>query len=317
MNQQWSCDACTFKQSANAIRCAMCMSPNPFQAAMGGASASATSSYFHAARPPRAKPVVKEELRHQAKPRANGEFGKVVYQTKRISKQQVLDSLAIYQLNSDIASSSWPLFVFGENDIDKVRPKGSERDMIGGLAGVLGDFDSEVAFGVTTTFYADKSVNHDFGKFKRIIDADFVELLRYVRCGHDIIVPSPNLQDLHGYHEKSYWETVDSERTQVIFHNIGTGLAMIPFQYIKYIQRKFDELKAVGDSNGKGGDKDEANAEQKDADDAHQVVVDEEKGAEKQKDGDEQQEQEQQAEAEARLLLLEHAVGELIHLCGA
>ena len=60
----------------------------------------------------------------------------------------------------------WPLYVFGDNDIDKARIQGTERDMIGGLAGVLGDYDSTVSFGITSTFYGDKSVNKDFNKFK-------------------------------------------------------------------------------------------------------------------------------------------------------
>lgn len=42
---------------------------------------------------------------------------------------------------------------------------------------------------------------------------------------------------------------VDNERKQVIFHNLGTGLAMIPFNYIEYIQKKVDTLKEIGDTN--------------------------------------------------------------------
>ena len=243
--QQWSCDVCTYKQSATAQRCAMCGNPNPF---MIGSNQSAT--YFQPQRaPPKPKPVVKESLRYQCKPRKNGEFGKIIYQTDRISKQQVLDTYSIYLLNKDIKTSSWPLYVFGENDIDKVRPKGGERDMIGGLAGVLGDYDTSVSFGVTTTFYKNKSVNKDFKAFKKIINDDFDKLLEYIKCGHDIIVPSPNMQDLHGYYEKSYWKVIDNEKKQVIFHNIGTGLACIPFNYIEYIQKKFDILKQIGDKN--------------------------------------------------------------------
>ena len=99
--QQWSCDVCTFKQSANAVRCAMCNSPNPF---MVGAQQS--GAYYQPQPPPKPKPVVKDELLHQAKPRADNKYGKIMYQTERITKQQVLDTYAIYLLNKDIKSSS-------------------------------------------------------------------------------------------------------------------------------------------------------------------------------------------------------------------
>ena len=94
------------------------------------------------------------------------------------------------------------------------------------------------------------------------MDRDFAMLSEYITNGHDIIVPSPNMQDLYGQYEHNYWEQVHDERKQVIFHNIGTGLARIPFEYIKYIQTKFDILKEIGDSNGKiesgGGADDQA-----------------------------------------------------------
>ena len=119
--------------------------------------------------------------------------------------------------------------------------------MIGGLAGVLGDYDTSVSFGVTTTFYRDKYVNKDFNAFKKIIDDDFV-IIEYIKNGHDIIVPSPNKQDLWGQYSKNYHKTVENEK-QAIFHNLGTGLAMIPFNYIEYIQSKLDTLKQIGDKN--------------------------------------------------------------------
>ena len=110
------------------------------------------------------------------------------------------------------------------------------------------------------------------------MDRDFAVLTEYVQSGHDIIVPSPNMQDLYGQYEHNYWEKVNNERKQVIYHNIGTGLARIPFEYIKYIQRKFDALKALADSNG-GADEAANGMEEKkdaadDAGDANQEVVD-------------------------------------------
>jgi len=227
----------------------MCDNPNPFKVG----SQPSTASYFSPRQKP--QPVAKAELKHQAKPRRDGGFGKVVYQTDRISKQQVLDTFAIYLLNKEMKSSSWPLYVFGDNDIDKARVEGTERDMIGGLAGVLGDYDNTVSFGITSTFYRQKEVNKDFKAFQEIMDRDFAVLSEYIESGHDVVVPSPNMQDLYGQYEHNYWENVGGERKQVIFHNIGTGLARIPFEYIKYIQLKFDALKRMGDSNGKmGGD---------------------------------------------------------------
>ena len=286
-SQQWSCSVCTYKQSATAMRCAMCGNPNPFMVGSGSSAA-----YFQPQRPPpKPKPVAKESLKYQSKPRKNGEFGKIVYQTDRINKQQVLDSYAIYLLNKDVKTSCWPLYVFGENDIDKARPKGGERDMIGGLAGVLGDYDTSVSFGVTTTFYKNKYVNKDFNAFKKIIDDDFDKLLEYIKNGHDIIVPSPNMQDLYGQYEKNYWETIDNEKKQVIFHNLGTGLAMIPFNYIKYIQKKLDVLKEIGEKNTTNipskndeNDKDQAQDDKKSPDDDKNKNENDDKSKDKDKE---------------------------------
>ena len=132
--------------------------------------------------------------------------------------------------------------------------------MLFSTAGVLGNYDDSVSFGITTTFYGNKAVSKDFDAFKKIIDSDFEVLLKYLTNGHDIIVPSPNLQDLHGFYQKSYWKMVDNERKQVIFHNIGTGLAQIPFGFIEYIQKKWDILQEIGEKNKKN---DETNDDQK------------------------------------------------------
>ena len=126
--QQWSCSVCTFKQSANASNCSMCSNPNPFKI-----NSTQNVSFYQPRKASKPKPFVKDELIYQSQPRKNGEFGKIIYQTERITKQQVLDTYSIYLLNTDIGTSSWPLYVFGENDIDKFRAKGSEREMIGGL----------------------------------------------------------------------------------------------------------------------------------------------------------------------------------------
>ena len=55
--------------------------------------------------------MVKESLRYQSKPRKNNEFGKIIYQTDRITKEQVLDTYAIFLLNKDIKTSCWPIYV--------------------------------------------------------------------------------------------------------------------------------------------------------------------------------------------------------------
>ena len=251
--QMWSCEECTFKQPATSKRCSMCQNPNPFMIHSQQQSSSSRGHGNYYQRPQsrqlRAQPVAKESLKYQSKPRKDNEFGKIIFQTNRITKQQVLDTYAIYLINSDIKTSSWPLYVFGDNDIDKTRANGTERDMMGGLAGVLGIYDKTVSFGVTTTFYRNRYVNNDFNAFKKIIDDDFDKLLKYIKYGHDIIVPSPNMQDLYGKYQKNYWKIVDNEKKQVIFHNLGTGLAMIPFNYIEYIQKKVDILKEIGDTN--------------------------------------------------------------------
>eukprot|EP00485_Elphidium_margaritaceum_P013387 CAMPEP_0202731034 /NCGR_PEP_ID=MMETSP1385-20130828/186943_1 /ASSEMBLY_ACC=CAM_ASM_000861 /TAXON_ID=933848 /ORGANISM="Elphidium margaritaceum" /LENGTH=743 /DNA_ID=CAMNT_0049397317 /DNA_START=44 /DNA_END=2275 /DNA_ORIENTATION=- len=144
--------------------------------------------------------------------------------------------------------ANWPVYLFGDNDIDNSRPPNTEREMLGGLANVAGQYDRTIAFGIVTTFYAYKPMP-DFTKFKDIINRQFEVLCKqYVQQGHDLIVPCPNNFDLkrhfHSFFQQLSSNAVDAtpQYQQVIFHNIGTGIARLPLLYLKYIQYKLDVI---------------------------------------------------------------------------
>lgn len=111
---------------------------------------------------------------------------------------------------------------------------------------MAGKYDRNITFGIITTFYAYKPMP-SLTKFKDIMNNQFNDLWnKYILNGHDIIVPSPNDKDLK-QHFKSYHEQMNNDDDnpqyeQVIFHNIGTGIAQLPLNYLKYIQYKIDNI---------------------------------------------------------------------------
>merc|ERR1712083_672160 len=110
----------------------------------------------------------------------------------------------------------------------------------------MGQYDRNIAFGIITTFYAYKPMP-DFNKFKDLINNQFDELWnKYILNGHDLIIPSPNDNDLKQHHQ-SFYEQINNDDDnpqfqQIIFHNIGTGIARLPLLYLKYIQYKLDNI---------------------------------------------------------------------------
>ena len=96
----------------------------------------------------------------------------------------------------------------------------------------------------------------DYTKFCDIMNDQFNELYnKYIINGHNLIVPSPNEQDLK-QHFNSFYENINNnddspKYQQVIYHNIGTGIARLPLIYLKYIQYKLDNLSKLSNSHVK------------------------------------------------------------------
>ena len=82
--------------------------------------------------------------------------------------------------------------------------------------------------------------------FRRMMDDQFDSLWRkFVARGHDVVVPAPNAKDLVE-HRHSFFERIKYDQfEQVVFHNIGTGIARLPLDYLKYIQFKIDRIAAM------------------------------------------------------------------------
>ena len=163
--------------------------------------------------------------------------GSVVYHPEPFSAKQLERGYALYLKTPELTGSSWPVYLFGDNDIDHDRPPHSEREMISEHSSVCGRYDDSIAFGITTTFYTFKPMI-TLSAFKKLMDGQFDSLWRrYMVNGHDVVVPAPSALDLaqsaSGFHEDS---------DQAIFHNLATELPMI---YRKYIQFKMDQLAAL------------------------------------------------------------------------
>eukprot|EP01084_Bolivina_argentea_P294898 507561_1 len=167
-------------------------------------------------------------------------YGRIIYQIDRFSPNQLKATHSLYIANPDVATSNWPIYLFGDNDIDHSRPPNTEREMIGGLAGVTGKYDRTIAFGITTTFYAYKPMPN-YTQFVDMMNKQFDELWnKYILNGHSVVIPTPNTNDLK-QHFTSFHDQINNEKyEQIIFHNIGTGIAQLPLSYLKYIQYKID-----------------------------------------------------------------------------
>eukprot|EP01083_Nonionella_stella_P214931 774025_1 len=199
-DKKWNCSRCTFEQSNMNEECQMCGEKN--------------------------KSIVKIPRNNNNKNNQNIKYGCIIYQIDRFSDNQLTSTYTLYLQNTNIQTSNWPIYLFGDNDIDNSRPPNTDRDMIGGLAGVAGKYDRNITFGIITTFYAYKPMPN-FNKFKEIINHQFKILWdKYIINGHNLIIPSPNTTDLN-QHFNSFYQQINNnddkpQFQQVIFHNIGT-----------------------------------------------------------------------------------------------
>eukprot|EP01084_Bolivina_argentea_P315289 546199_1 len=124
--------------------------------------------------------------------------------------------------------------LFGDNDVDNRRGKNVKRLYSAGQAKIMGPYDRSLAYGIITTFY---KLKLDKGEFMKLMDEQFKYLQKHLWNGNDVVVPKPPKKDVL-QNKNRYC----NNGTQMIFHNIGTGIAQLPFDYIQYIQYKIDEL---------------------------------------------------------------------------
>lgn len=59
-------------------------------------------------------------------------YGSIIYQIDRLTNDQLTASYTLFLQNSNIATSNWPVYLFGDNDIDNSRPPNNDREMMGG-----------------------------------------------------------------------------------------------------------------------------------------------------------------------------------------
>ena len=106
VNTVWSCSRCTFEQSSLNNECQMCGEKNNQNSTI----------------------VASKNDNGMKK-----SYGSIIYQIDRFSDDQLTASYTLYLQNPNIATSNWPIYLFGDNDIDNSRPPNTDREMIGGL----------------------------------------------------------------------------------------------------------------------------------------------------------------------------------------
>ncbi len=153
--------------------------------------------------------------------------GKLFYQY-RITEQQLKH---IDETNLKVR------LLFGDNDKDYYRKVGTTRLRNGGQARIMGKYDRTYAFGIITTFYKYKKPSLE--NFKKLMNKQFEMVKDRLLLGYDIVIPTPTKQDIAA-NPGSY---LSQSGTQLIYHNLGTGLAKLDIQYLLYIQNKIDQLK--------------------------------------------------------------------------
>ncbi|MCP4052080.1 MAG: AAA family ATPase, partial [Mesoflavibacter sp.] len=152
--------------------------------------------------------------------------GKIFYQT---------DWYDTWQLEHIQAKNLKVKMLFGDNDQDYFRNNYQKRQNFGGQAKIMGNYDRKYAFGIVTTFYNSNPPHID--NFKILIDKQFKQLSNFLSQGYDIVIPTPDKKQIRKNIDKFCYKG-----QQVIYHNLGTGIAKLPFKYLMYIQQKIDQL---------------------------------------------------------------------------
>ncbi|MCP4114204.1 MAG: hypothetical protein GY737_02170, partial [Desulfobacteraceae bacterium] len=160
--------------------------------------------------------------------------GKIFYQTDWYDR---------WQLKHIQAKNLKVKMLFGDNNQDYFRKNYQSRQHFGGQAKIIGHYDRKYAFGIVTTFFKSQSsttiVKSDpphIDKFKILMDKQFKKLTNFLSQGYDIVIPTPSKKQIKNTNKFYY------KGQQVIYHNLDTGIAKLPFIYLMYIQQKIDQL---------------------------------------------------------------------------
>eukprot|EP01084_Bolivina_argentea_P122699 217426_1 len=160
------------------------------------------------------------------------EPGQIIYQLNHYTKGQM------ECINNRFDEYKSGVFVFGDNDMDKNRKKEEARQHYGGQAKIMGEYDQTIAFGITTTFTNQPSLL----EFIDIINKEFKQLKKFLHCGRDLIVPAPTESDLQN-------QIYFYNGKQIIFHNVGTGIAQLATEYLQYIQVQINSLQEYANND--------------------------------------------------------------------
>ena len=149
--------------------------------------------------------------------------GKLVFQTERFTDEQM----------SKISSSEHKVLIaFGDNDTDNTRSFIYQRRRhFGGQARIVGHYDDRFAVGIVTIHFESKPSAREM---KRIWDQQFGLLEQHMIEGYDVVFPVPSQADL----AKNKHIYCDNKGKQIIYHNLGTGIANLSREYLLYIQGK-------------------------------------------------------------------------------
>lgn len=158
--------------------------------------------------------------------------GTLYYQTAFYTEDQMKNLHDLWKGPSDQTKA---YALFGDNNVDRARKDGTKRKGWGNQAGVIGQYDcaptNGFGYGITTTWKDKRTFKQiecteviECEDFQQLMDEDFEELAELLRAGHDIIVPAPKVEK------------------NDIKHNLGTGIAKLPPEWVRYIQQKLDDL---------------------------------------------------------------------------
>jgi len=161
-------------------------------------------------------------------------LGRLIY-TKQVIDQGFLMRLQ----NHNLKTNSRIGVLFGDNNVDYERLNGP-RIHFGGMASICGPFDRDVCFGVITTHYPalTDDQNRD-GAFQLGVNQSLQHAVNMtIKAGFDLVVPEPSEEDLK---KPKYFDPGQPPR-QVIFHNLGTGIANCSNFDLYYIQKQLDDI---------------------------------------------------------------------------
>ena len=104
-----------------------------------------------------------------------------------------------------------------------------------GQASVVGRYDRSYGFGITTTFYR-FSNRPSLEDFEGMMKKEFNVVRRHLKRGCDVVIPCPTPSELQNM---KYYSP--STRRRVINHNLGTGIANLPFEFLYCIQKHIND----------------------------------------------------------------------------